>query len=358
MARTVPSSYTAPDPGLYIPEEVIGEATSTGKPEALAMAGQYLAALHRPTIHQCWHPTDDICRRTATMPARPAAGSYGTSVAIWRVPPYANRTGLVCAADCLRSGATGTVRFRGVAADSISDLTAGAARAWVVGGGVTLDFTAGYDDVEMYIAGTGAADTHVYAAYGEFATMSSPMSAPAASDGYVPFDADELDDDEPLSADAMARLSGNMTELKSRVQVFYIWSRIANTSAGGAAPATMPAYTHRFPVSVNRGTTRRQRKVTVWVRSINAGGSDQYVRILAGGSRADMSDGRVVGTITVPAGTAALDWFTADVAVPEEYAFRGAGLDHPWCNFGIVANSYVPTRGSDAAVYSVSAWGL
>ena len=358
MARTVPSAYTAPDSGLYIPEEYISEATADGDPEALAMAAQYLAALNLPVVDQGWNDGDNPCRRSAAMPAMPAAGSYGTSVAIWRIPAYANRTDLIGAANCVRAGASGTVRFRTVTADDTIDCAAGAARAWVVSGALTGDFTSGYEDVEMYVSGSGGSDTSVYSAHLEFPTIASPMGAPAAADGYVPFDAGELDADEALSADAMARLRANVTELLARPRLFFCWSGLANTSAGAVAAQAMPTYPHRFVVHVNRGSTRRERKVTVWVRSINAGGSDLNVLILAGGSSPDLADARQVGNITITAGTVTATWFTADVTIPEDLAFEGVGVDHPCVSMGVIPEPCTKRGASTAPIWSISAWGL
>lgn len=358
MARTVPATYTAPEPGLYAPEEIVSEATSDGSPEALAMAAQYLAALNLPVVDQGWNDGDNPCRRSAAMPVMPAAGSYGTHVCVWRIPAYANRTSLDVAANAVRAGASGVVRFRSVTADDTVDLAIGAARGWVVGSGLTCDFTAGYEDVEMYVSGAGGSDTSVYSAHVDFPIMSSPMSAPSASDGYVPFDEAELDDDEPLSADAMERLRANVDELLTRQRVVWTWSGLVNTSAGGAAAQAMPTYPHSLIVPVHRGTTRRDRKVRVWVRSVNAGGSDLAVKVLARGRTPKMDDARIIGSVTVPAGTASAAWFSADVRLPEELDFQAVGVDHPCVRLGVVPEPSTGAKASTAPIWSMSAWCL
>lgn len=356
MARTVPATYTAPDPGLYAPEEVVSESAAEGKPETLAMAAQYLAALPLPLVDQGWNDGDNPCRRSAAMPVMPAAGSYGTHVCVWRVPAYANRTSIDVAANAIRAGASGTVRFRSVTADDTVDLAIGGARAWVVGTGLTCDFSAGYEDIEMYVSGAGGSDTSVYSAHVDFPAMSSPMSAPSSTDGYVPFDDAEVDDDEPLSADFMGRLRDNVDELLTRQRVVFAWSGLVNTSAGGAAAQAMPTYPHSILVPVHRGTTRRARKVRVWVRSINAGGSDLAVKVLARGRSPRLDDARTVGSITVPAGTASAAWFSGDVSLPEEYDFEAVGVGHPCVRLGVIPEPSTHAKASTAPIWSMSAW--
>jgi hypothetical protein len=359
MANDVPASYTAPNPDLFFPERRIrGEG-----PEGWTTIGQALNYIHAqmhasPVISQGW-----LVYGILGQSLNITTSNVFKQMCRWRIPPWLpgeRQLRLSVYATLGGGAASGVVRFRSVnAGDSVALNVVG--DGWVqslVGDPLKVDADLGYEEVQLdELVTNGVGNLQVHSVHAEYVPLASPLAA-GALDGVIPLDLDELDPDEPLSADTGHVLYASMLALRARQQSYMCWSGL-ESSDNANAQDHMDNYTHRVWAPVHPGTLQKDLKLTVHARTSNPSASNASVRLHHGGSTIGLPDST---GWTLAAGAVAA-WQTTDAAIPNTvrlaerqglpdlpHAFSQLALD-PGPNLGLELRT-------TGRVHSISAWSL
>lgn len=346
MANTIPAVYPLPDPV----DPQAGETIQQTFPAELLAAANYLSSLARFGFEGLWNVTDDICQRTAALPVMPAIGSRGAHVSIWPLAAYGVRTDLEVVAFGRRDGAAGTVRFRSVKTGNTVDLALPAANGYTAVGSLTVDCSAGDEWIEMYVAGDGVDPAHVFTASGDFPALAGALAAPSSASEPTPFDADELDADEPWSSDVSLALMDNLAIYLGWVCPVMTWSGTRNSTSAGAS-YTLPPWDHTMPIPLHSGQLRRLWPWTVRALATNVGGGDELV-VYSLGTETGGERGAV--TVSGPAGQKVRSTSAqpADIEADGSDVRLVRGLDYPVIFLGLFPAD------STAELNSFAAWGV
>jgi len=353
MANTIPTLWPSPDAALFPP------LSFTYSREAKKI-GQAINALKaRPIVlaQQNWHPLGiggDAPAFARKTNAWSAAGQV-----VYRIPRIPWRADVSLAAYVVVPAGGGQIRMKSATTGVTVTSALAAGAQWVQPGTALAVGTAGgYDDVEVYTRGDGSDPLVVEHLTLEHKPAASPLGAPGSST-VVPFDADELDDDEPLSADTAQSWRTSLATMLERVSRHITWSGLNDVDDSSVGPAEMPSWSHRVWSRAVLGARREESKVRVWALATNAGGDDAAIYLDAGGNHVNGS-AQFRHEIVVPAGTVSPTWFSADVWLDEGVPLR-ATVPYPLCSFrtrGLPVGGAPDGSYNTASLLSLSAWGI
>lgn len=272
MANDVPATRVPVDVGLLL----AGNALASRAYAHLARASNFTQAhtgSGTPRVSQSF-------ARRGTGPTAVFQYTSGAAAPVcgWWVPPTRGATVVECYVVGSSVGGGGTVEFRSTAGAAVTGPALLPATVGLVGPlSLTID-AGGVEEVKLWLDASGG-NISIDSILVVVPPQSSPLGAGVGDDGCVAFDADELQADEPLSADAMQRLRANAATLRQVPHVYWNWSGLTGATLGTDA-LYMHAEPHVMPVPVWPDTDRDNLTVTVKAKAYRTA-SDGYVRVHA-----------------------------------------------------------------------------
>jgi hypothetical protein len=322
---------------------------------------QAYAGTGTPRILQSWPRRgntvkDPIWTYTAGVDAR---------VCRWRIPDTRGATALQCYAWGSSVGGGGTIEWRSTVEGAVTGMQALPAAAGLIGPfALTIDASGGYEEVCLWANGGGGA-VAVDAVMCRILPVSSPLAAAPAS-GVVPYDEDEYDPDEPLSADSGRTLIAGIETVRAVPHVYWQWSGVIGTTMAHEGKY-MRSTPHVMPCPVWIDTDREEWDLDVHVFATSLVG-DSEIRVHV----AAPWDG-VIRTLTLEvAGGAADAWYTGTLRLARRRVVRrlapglrtvllsiipeptAAGADERFARI----TGYTRRDMTTARVRSVSVWGV
>lgn len=346
MANDVPATRTPPDVGLLL----AGNALASRAYAPLARASNFTQAhtgSGTPRVSQSF-------ARRGTGPTGVCVYTSGAAspVAGWWVPNTRGATSVDCYVVGSSVGGGGTVEFRSTTGAAVTGLAALPAAVGLVGPlALTIDASGGYDEVKLWLDASGGAIT-VDSVLVLVPPQSSPLAVGLGDDGCVAFDVNEMEADQPLSADAVQQIRANAETLREVPHVFWNWSGLTGTTAGTDAPF-MHSQVHSMPVPVWPDTDRDDLEVTIRAKVLRSAG-DTHVRVHAAtGCRVE----DIVSTceMVVTGGASTLVDVTGTMRLPKRRYLRNVAPGLPSCALWVW-----PVMGWPGDAFSVAAldwWG-
>lgn len=311
MANTVPAALPVPDVGLVlagqsldsVPVAVFGQANNW----AMAQVGS-----GTPRISQSYP------LRGSSAPGT-AIAQYSTNaannVAEWQIPDTRGATSVNCYLLAMSTTGAAEVEWKSTTAVAATGVQLIGA-TWALHGpfALTIDATAGFETVTMYLDGNG--DTiHLAGVWVGVPPDASPLAAAATSIGCIPIDASELAVDEPLASGTGRQIIDNVSALRDVPHVYWNWSGLEDCTVDGIIGdrgKRMLSVPHVMPCIVWADTDKESWSLTIKVRCQQKG-DDRFVAVHACTS-VEPDYLRSV-TIAVPTGGARA-WFSGTLELP------------------------------------------
>lgn len=376
MANTIPASIPVPDAGLLL-------------------AGQYLDAAGVLTLGQAnnWAMAQAGSGTPRVLQLYPLRGSgspgtaivaYNTNaqkdVAEWRIPDTRGVTSVDCYIYAKSTTGVADVEWRSTTGLAVTGLQLIGA-AWALHGPfpLTIDATAGFDTVKMYLDGNTDA-IHFAAVLITVPPLSGNIAAGITANGCVGIDPGELASGEPMASDTGRQIIANATAIRTVPHVYWNWSALEDCVNGssfvalGANGMRMASVPHMIPCIVWLDTDTNSWVLTVHVRATGIAAVTSTVVLHACTS----SDPDYIATSTITVGVAAaVAWYTTTIQLPNrrrvlrnvrEGSTQSAMLmvwPKPTAAIGGMTadelveerNGMLPSDFSTAKVNSVSVWG-
>lgn len=176
---------------------------------------------------------------------------------------------------------------------------------------------------------------------------------PGLLDGMIPVDTDELDPDEPLSADLMHSIRDSLDAMLARQRSFWSWSALEGYSTA-FQPGRLALYLRRVWCPLNRGALARNLRPVVHAYCESAAGGDTSAQVVYAPRRSV--------AWTVPAGEPTR-WYETGGDVPDELVWlESEALSGVGASVGLleVRPQELAALGSssDARILSLSIWGV
>jgi hypothetical protein len=377
VANTIPASIPVPDEGLLLAGQYLDAAgvLTLGEASNWAMAQ---AGSGAPRVLQLYP-----LRSASTQPGTETI-AYTTNalkdVAAWRIPDTRGVTSVDCYIYAKSTTGAGEVEWRSSTALAVTGVQLIGA-AWALHGpyALTIDATAGWDTITMYLDGN--TDTIGFAAVlVQVPPLSGNIAAGITANGCVGIDSGELVSGESMASDTGRQIITNVTAIRTVPHVYWNWSALEDCVDGttlvahGANGMRMAAIPHMIPCVVWLDTTSNSWVLTVHVRATGIAAVTSSVVLHV----CTESNPEYVATSTITVGiAAAVAWYTTTIQLPNDLrvirsvregstqsaflmvwpkptAVVGLGNADAWISEhnGMLASDF-----STASVNSVSVWG-
>ena len=230
-------------------------------------------------------------------------GAFTTPSCQWRIPETTRGRTTVDIRVFAGGPAGAELRFASVTGGGSKTIAINGAPAWH-SDTLTINAAAGFDTITMESHGAGA----VAATVGHVAIAAQVLTSPLAAglnarDSFTAFDAPEFLADEPLSADAMARLRTNLAAFRDTPQMYCSESSVDEVAGVSDYFHARP---HVWPAPVWLGSERNRWELTVHFRATGDVGETHI--ILGSGTRYGPTQEGARVTIGAAAAEA---WYTA-----------------------------------------------
>lgn len=349
MGVTVPSEHPWPDPGTY----ATGQDIEDPDVADLGQTSNYL---------DCHGGTEPVIEQGWTESAfTTSSNGVFTRICQYMVPEIGKQHAQVlCGVYAVKNTAgTATIRFESTGSGDTLDVTVTTTVGWKPdpwAGLLDLTFTAGADEVVVYVKTSDANTVTVHDIQVEYPDLTALTVPPPSGETIAPVDDDELDGDSPLASGAGRMLRTNLATLEARPKVYWQWSALAGITTTGVDMSVMnPRYMRVWvPVHIGSGDSD-DFALTVWVYGGNVATDAQFA-IQHGSGSLRFGDGAERGgnftTVTLPADAANPQWYSTTIQFPDGNDLPRAPV--PWSHIDVDGIAIAATG---AEVYAISIWG-